>query len=132
MRTIEEFMARVNKTETCWIWEGARITTGYGHVHWGYRGKHKYAHRIAYEHFVGPIPVGMHLDHLCGVKACVNPSHLEVVTQAENNARTWLRRSTCARGHPLDGTRPTGRYCKTCAREAGRRRIERIKSGASA
>lgn len=63
---------------------------GYGRINRG--GRTVPVHRYAYELAVGPIPSGLHIDHLCGVRACVNPRHLEAVTQAENNRRAGARR----------------------------------------
>ena len=69
----------------CWIWQLATMPTGYGY---GTRGsKTILAHRIYYEEWVGPIPPGLHIDHLCRQKNCVNPGHLEAVTCRENLRR---------------------------------------------
>jgi hypothetical protein len=76
----------------CWIFTGA-LRNGYGALGAGPRGSGLvYAHRVAYEHFVGDIPEGLHLDHLCMTRSCVNPAHLEPVTQGENNRRAWAAR----------------------------------------
>ena len=89
--TLEErFWAKVRKTRTCWLWTGAISDTGYGAFNRGSgRANRDYisSHRFAYELVVGPIAEGLHLDHLCQVKACCNPAHLEPVTPAENNRR---------------------------------------------
>lgn len=69
----------------CWIWQGARDGQGYGHV--GRGGRWVRAHRRWYEDHVGPIPEGHDLDHLCRVKLCVRPDHMEPVTHAENVRR---------------------------------------------
>jgi len=71
----------------CWLWSGARNRAGYGVI--GINLASKLAHRISYEAFVGPVPEGLELDHLCKTKACVNPAHLEPVTRAENVKRGW-------------------------------------------
>lgn len=75
----------------CWIWKGVLQTNGYGSIH--YQGKTRRAHRVSYEAHVGLIPPGMQIDHLCRVRACVNPQHLEPVTAAENQ-----RRAAAAKG----------------------------------
>lgn len=71
----------------CWLWRGARAR-GYGHFCVDKR-RVRGAHRVSYETLRGPIPEGMQIDHLCRVRNCINPAHLEVVTQAENTARAW-------------------------------------------
>lgn len=80
----------------CWVFEGNRNTGGYGLVS-GHRGVHPGpAHRIMYEHFSGPVPEGLELDHLCRNPSCVNPDHLEAVTHQENVRRYWLYREATA------------------------------------
>ena len=86
----ERFWAMVQKTSTCWLWTGSLKVEGYGHFRAD--GGMWRAHRWAYENGVGPIPAGLTLDHLCRVRACVRPSHLEPVTQGENNRRGRLAR----------------------------------------
>ncbi len=114
---------RVEKTETCWLWTGHKVS---GYAMLSVSGKSTYAHRFAYELLVGPIPEGLQLDHLCRVRHCVNPAHLEPVTPRENVARgvspAAVRKIVCKRGHPLtEGPNlylsPTGvRVCRTCRR----------------
>lgn len=70
----------------CWVWQRYRTEKGYGRLGRPVYGERR-VHRITYAHFVGPIPAGLTLDHLCCVKACCNPKHLEPVTDAENRAR---------------------------------------------
>lgn len=78
----------------CWIFTGATQSRGYGSVGIG-NGRTGLAHRVAYEALVGPIPAGMTLDHLCCVKRCVNPAHLEPVAPAENLRRHHERSGSC-------------------------------------
>ena len=88
----ERFEAKIERTDTCWIWRGTILKIGYGSC--SYRHRATYAHRIAYEIYVGPIPRGLELDHLCRVTRCVNPAHLEPVTHAENMRRAKFVRLT--------------------------------------
>jgi hypothetical protein len=69
----------------CWDWTGYKDEKGYGRIY--KEGLNKYAHRYAYEHFVGPIPDNLEIDHLCRRRCCVNPEHLEAVTHRVNVAR---------------------------------------------
>ena len=99
------FWSRVKKTDKCWLWMGGKYNTGYGSFQ--VKGKHVLAHRYAYECLVGSIPVGLELDHLCRVHACVKPSHLELVSHRENcrrgKAGKYLAaRTHCPKGHPYD------------------------------
>jgi hypothetical protein len=95
-RTIEaRFWEKVDKTDTCWLWTGSSDRLGYGRFStWP---SVTLAHRFAYELLAGPIPDGLVIDHLCRTPSCVNPDHLEPVTQREN-----LRRGA-RHGLPKDG-----------------------------
>jgi len=83
----------------CWIWQSTISPKGYAQigVREGERVRSKIAHRYAYEAFVGPIPEGLELDHLCFVPSCVNPAHLEPVTHEENQKRAQARWSVVGR-----------------------------------
>lgn len=81
----QTFWAKVEKTDTHWLWTGAHQSRGYGSF--AIAGKTYQAHRLAYETAYGPIPDGLTIDHLCRVPSCVNPEHLEAVSLAENNRR---------------------------------------------
>jgi hypothetical protein len=103
----------------CWAWNGTLAQDGYGRVPSGRRGVTIPAHRLAYEYTKGPIPAGMQIDHLCRVKCCINPDHLEAVTASTNVRRglvpmtasehmkavrarqTAVPRTHCPRGHEL-------------------------------
>ena len=120
----------------CWIWT-ASIAKGYGRS--CANGKSRGAHIVAYEMLVGPVPDGLELDHLCRVRRCVNPAHLEPVTKAENVRRgtspalTRARhkaKTHCGRGHPFDEAntrhRSDGsRQCIACKRRRNAERSSR-------
>lgn len=76
---------------SCWIFGQHIAATGYGQVSIG--GQLRLAHRVFYERAHGPIPDGLTVDHLCRVRACVNPDHMEIVTRAENLRRGQIGRS---------------------------------------
>jgi hypothetical protein len=128
-RLPERIARRIDASGDCWMWLGPTERGGYGMV--TFKGRGAIAHRVTYELLVGPIPEGLYLDHLCRVRACVNPAHLEPVTQAENNRRAGLAKTHCINGHEYtpENTyrRPRGvRECRTCralaSQDAYRRR----------
>lgn len=87
-RFLDKIVALDDEQGGCWIWTASRGGHGYGYGQFGIAsGKMVPAHRWSYEHFVGPIPDGLVVDHLCRRIECVNPEHLEAVTQRENLRR---------------------------------------------
>lgn len=120
----------------CWLWLARIDRAGYGRLQVG--GKKLMAHRVAYESLVGPLPPDKpYLDHLCRVRSCVNPDHLEPVTFRENVLRgispaaDCARKQTCVHGHPLSGPntridkRTGARVCRVCQCANQRRAVER-------
>lgn len=126
---------------SCWLWTGSTDEHGYGQF-W-FEGRLVSAHRWSYESLRGPIPDGLFLDHLCRVVNCVNPVHLEPVTNRENVIRGFSSRGPlryCRKGHEMTEentyTRPDGSNstCRTCkrARDAQRRAKKQVEGGSNA
>ena len=120
------FWDKVDKRgpDECWEWQAYVAPHGYGSIAVYKRGM-VWVHRVAYELLVGPIPVGHQVDHLCRNKRCVNPAHLEAVTQQENIRRQFaarVRSDVCRLGHPYETDKRGMRFCRMCARASARRR----------
>lgn len=120
----DRFWSKVNKTEGCWLWIAALNGAGYG-TFWPQWRTPVPAHRWAYEAIVGPIPEGLYIDHLCRVRNCVNPEHLEPVTPRENVMRgetvaaANAAKTHCDHGHAFDElntfyTKEGWRRCRRC------------------
>lgn len=123
----ERFWPKVDKrgSDECWPYLAAKGEHGYGVFH-PTKGQSQLAHRYSYELLIGPIPSGLHIDHLCRVRACVNPAHMEAVTPMENSSRGLTYRllngmdNKCRHGHRYT---PENTYvepnvrCRQCARE---------------
>lgn len=126
MDALERFMAKVGEPDAatgCWPWLAAKSREGYGAFYLNGRVS---AHRVSYELHVGPIPEGLTIDHLCRNTSCVNPAHLEPVTNRENILRSdnfagrYARQTHCKRGHLYSPEtlydRPGRRDCRLCRR----------------
>lgn len=130
-RLVARMLRRTVRDESgCWIFTGSVISTGYGSVCAGKKGKSITTHRLMVIARDGSIPEGMTVDHTCHDsytctekpcphRRCVNPAHLAVVSGADNTARQW-ERGTCREGHQLSPRKDgRGRRCLTCATTYG-------------
>lgn len=131
----ERFWPKVEITPGCWLWTAAKNIGGYGQFH--VKGVCTVAHRFSYKLFVGDIVPGMQLDHLCRVRHCVKPDHLEAVTPLENMHRIpthQSHRTCCAKGHPY--TEPNTYYrasentrvCRRCQADWALRKYHQRKA----
>ncbi len=122
----ERFWSKVDASGDCWLWTACKASPGYGRFGW--QGQTHYAHRIAYAILVGPIPVDRELDHLCRIKHCVNPDHLQIISHRENTLRGYgpaacaSRLTHCSVGHSYDiintwvDKKRGHRHCRICHR----------------
>ena len=132
-RDWDMFMAHVSPEPNtgCWLWMGYVNRGGYGRLNRAGRGTLN-AHRYAYELLTGPIPAGLQVDHLCRVRSCVNPAHLEAVTHQENirrgdNGRHNAVKTHCPSGHLYSEANTKvnvkgSRECRVCIVLGSRRR----------
>lgn len=134
-RVIERLRSRIEIDRNgCWIWTGALYPTGYGHIAWADRPNHmvhRSTHRTMWLALKGPIPEGRDLDHLCRVRACCNPDHLEPVTRQTNLLRgetipaARAAVTSCPQGHEYTEentllSKAGQRQCKECTYERNR------------
>lgn len=109
----------------CWLWTASLNTYGYGQIYVRDLGRHDHAHRVSWELFKGEIPVGMDIDHLCRVRSCVNPDHMQPVSPRENIMRGTAPpalnsvKTHCSRGHEFNSQNTSishagKRACRQC------------------
>jgi HNH endonuclease len=133
MNLMERFEEKVYRTGNCWFWIGARVKSGYGHIKLTRSRKNKLAHIISWETANGrKVPEGLEVMHICDLRQCVNPAHLELGTTSDNhhdaaNKGLYAYRALwthCPKGHlitgftPSNGKYPSQRYCKECKKAA--------------
>ena len=134
----ERFWSRVEITGFCWNWVGTLSPAGYGRITEADRTEHL-AHRWAYETLTQQaIPKGMHIDHLCRNRACVNPDHMEVVPGAVNVMRGFgppaknARKTHCQYGHELPQQGEFyDRTCRECRRKTWREYAQKKRDAAA-
>lgn len=127
------FLDRTRKTETCWLWTGRISRSGYAQLSWN-DGGGRLAHRWSYETYIGAIPPKMTLDHLCRVRHCVNPFHLEPVSIRENTLRGFSIAAVnnlkleCLQGHILADENVYLYKGRRCCKICRRRTMERVRA----
>lgn len=127
-------------TNDCWLYAGYKDPQGYGRIFYTRNGKTKYeySHRVSYETFKQPIVDPLVIDHLCKVRHCINPDHLEPVTVRENTLRgdgvlVNIKKTHCPRGHEYTPENTvsysnTWRRCRQCIKARNRVNYLRTKA----
>jgi hypothetical protein len=136
---LERLMERIRVDGNgCWIYVAGKNSNGYGVIYEsGHNGKQRLTHRVTYVRLIGPIPSGLSLDHLCRVRSCCNPAHLEPVPHQVNvnrgNSPSMVSRRTgaCVNGHSRNDENTyidkLGKaHCRRCDRD--RKREKRLKT----
>ena len=138
---MKRFFDKIKRSADCWEWTAGKDKNGYGVFK--FKGKNQKAHRISYELFKKKIQKGKVIDHLCRNSGCVNPHHLEVVSQKENIRRGMapaahnMRLTHCRRGHEFTKEniykrKDNRRHCRTCGAERSKKQREKNHDGTSA
>ena len=129
MKPVERFLAKIeiNPDTDCWEWIAGKDKYGYG-VFWF--GKTMKAHRWSYDYWIGDLDPDLEIDHLCRVRSCQNPDHLEQVTckvnilRGETRAAENAAKTHCHRGHEFTDANiyiyNNHRHCRECQRERSR------------
>lgn len=129
---IDRFVEKISEPDDahndCWIWKGSRTGSGYGQI-WVNR-RMRTAHRVSHELFIGPIPDGCAVDHLCRNRLCVRPDHLQALDHYTNWSQWNLSKTHCRNGHLYSGDnlrfKPSGeRRCRICHNAQERERQSR-------
>ena len=128
---MQRFVASIERDNNgCWLWTSTLNSRGYARI--SIRNKMVLAHRWIWMRWNGPIPDDLVVDHLCEVKRCVNPDHMQLLTSQENIRRSCPLKTHCPRGHELDIVgfyldRSNGaRKCKVCHLERTNARYHRM------
>lgn len=134
--TLDRFFEKVEKTDSCWNWTGYKTNKGYGLFR--FNGKTSRSHRVIYNLTYGFIDDTLVIDHICKNRSCVNPDHLELVSQNENIRRGLSgkinnfqsTKTHCPKGHEYSGITKSGyRICRRCRSDQQMQYKRRIKSG---
>ena len=133
-RLIEKIAEPYDGHNDCWLWTGGTAGKGYGNIQVGGRkGRKQYVHRVSYEMFVGPIPTGYHIDHLCRNRRCIRPDHLAAIPGSENSSQGNGSKTHCPAGHAYNEVNTRiyrgKRYCRACHSGEYQRRYRLRKRG---